>query len=45
MDNNYFLSTCKKKTNKQTHNKNKNSKTTLEDCEADLRDFSSIRIY
>ena len=44
MDNNYFLSTCKKK-KKQTHNKNKNSKTTLEDCEADLRDFSSISIY
>ena len=41
MDNNYFLSTCKKKT-KQTHNKNKNSKTTLDDYEADLGDFSRL---
>ena len=42
MDNNNFLSTCKKKTNKQTHNKNKNSKTTLEDYEADLGNFSRL---
>ena len=41
MDNNHkYLQ--KKQTNKQTHNKNKNSKTTLEDYEADLRDVSRL---